>query len=49
MNKKAKQILQKADIDKLPSLPHVLLNLLDACNGESPPFTELAVLLKQDP
>ena len=49
MNKKAKQILQKVDVDKLPSLPHVLLHLLDICHDESLSFTELAKILRQDP
>ncbi len=49
MNKKAKQILQRADVEKLPSLPHVLLQLLDICHDESLSFTELATILRQDP
>ena len=49
MNLKAKQILQKADVDKLPSLPHVLLQLLDICHDESLSFDELANVLRQDP
>jgi putative nucleotidyltransferase with HDIG domain len=49
MNQKAKQILQKADVDKLPSLPHVLLQLLEICHDESLSFTDLANVLRQDP
>ncbi|MCW8942561.1 MAG: HDOD domain-containing protein, partial [Gammaproteobacteria bacterium] len=49
MNQKAKQILQKADVDRLPSLPHVLLQLLDICHDESLSFTDLANILRQDP
>jgi HD-like signal output (HDOD) protein len=49
MKQKAQQILQKADVDKLPSLPHVLLQLLDICYKESISFTELANILRQDP
>ena len=49
MNQKAKQILQKADVDKLPSLPHVLLQLIDVCNNESLSFDKLATTIKQDP
>lgn len=49
MNKKAKKILQKADVDKLPSLPHVLLQLLDACHDENLSFNKLATILGQDP
>ncbi len=49
MNQKAKQILQKVDVDKLPSLPHVLLHLLKICHDESLSFSELANILRQDP
>jgi len=49
MELKAKQILQKADVDKLPSLPHVLLRLLDICHDESISYSELATTLRQDP
>jgi len=49
MNQKAKQILQKADVDKLPSLPHVLLQLLEICHDESLSFSVLANALSQDP
>ncbi len=49
MNQKAKQILQKADVDKLPSLPHVLLHLLEICHEETLSFKELANILHQDP
>jgi len=49
MNQKAVQILQKVDVDKLPSLPHVLLQLLDICHDESLSLAELTDTLKQDP
>ncbi len=49
MKLKAKQILQKVDIDKLPSLPHVLLQLLDICHDESMSYSDLAAILRQDP
>ena len=49
MNQKAIQILQKADVDKLPSLPHVLLQLLEICHDESLSFADLANILRQDP
>lgn len=49
MNQKAKQLLQKADVDKLPSLPHVLLHLLDICNDESVSYSDLSSILRQDP
>jgi signal transduction histidine kinase/HD-like signal output (HDOD) protein len=49
MNIKAKKILQKTDVDKLPSLPHVLLQLLNICHHESVSFNNLAATLRQDP
>ena len=49
MNKIAKQLVQKVDVDKLPSLPHVLLQLLEICNDESLSFERLATIIKQDP
>ncbi len=49
MKQQANKILQKIDIDKLPSLPHVLLRLLDICHDESLSFAALAEILKQDP
>ncbi len=48
MNEKAKQLLHNADIDKLPSLPHVLLQLLTICHNESLSYRELAAILHQD-
>ena len=48
MTQKARQILQKVDVDKLPSLPHVLLQLLHICHDESLSFSNLAAILRQD-
>ena len=48
MNQKAKQLLLKADVDKLPSLPHVLLQLIDIVNNESLSFSKLANIIRQD-
>ena len=48
MNEKAKQVLQKADVDKLPSLPHVLLRLLNICHDKSVSYSELADIIQQD-
>ncbi len=48
MNQKAKQVLQQADVDKLPSLPHVLLRLLDICHDKSVSYSELAAIIQQD-
>ena len=49
MNKIAKKLVQKVDVDKLPSLPHVLLQLLEICNDETLSFDRLATIIKQDP
>ena len=49
MNKKTQKILQKTDVDKLPSLPHVLLQLLNICHDENLSFSNLAATLRQDP
>lgn len=49
MNQQAKTVLQKADVDKIPSLPHVLLQLLDICHDDKLSYEELATILKQDP
>jgi signal transduction histidine kinase/HD-like signal output (HDOD) protein len=48
MTQKARHILQKVDVDKLPSLPHVLLQLLHICHDESLSFSNLAAILRQD-
>ncbi len=45
----AKKLLQKVDVDKLPSLPHVLLPLLNICHDESLSYEELARILRKDP
>ncbi len=49
MRQTAKQILLKTDIDKLPSLPHSLLSLLEMCHAETLPLDRLASLLRYDP
>ena len=49
MNTRAIQILQKTNVDKLPSLPHVLLQLLELCHDENLSYPELAATLRQDP
>ena len=49
MNKKAKNILQITDVDKLPSLPHVLLQLLNICHDDNLSYSGLAATLNQDP
>ena len=49
MQNEAIQLLQKTDADKLPTLPHVLLHLLDACQDESVSFERLANVIRKDP
>ena len=49
MQNEAIQLLQKTDADKLPTLPHVLLHLLDACQDENVSFERLANVIRKDP
>jgi HD-like signal output (HDOD) protein len=49
MQKKAKQILQTTGANKLPTLPHVLLHLLDTCQDENISFEQLANVIRRDP
>jgi signal transduction histidine kinase/HD-like signal output (HDOD) protein len=49
MRDKAKKLLQKTDVDKLPSLPHILLNLLRICQDESISYSQIADILRKDP
>ncbi len=49
MRNKAKKLLQKTDVDKLPSLPHILLPLLKICHNESISYEDLADILSKDP
>ncbi len=49
MQKEAIQLLQKTDADKLPTLPHVLLQLLEACQDENVSFEQLANVISKDP
>ena len=49
MQKEAKQIVQKTDADKLLTLPHVLLHLLDTCQDENVSFEHLANVIRRDP
>lgn len=43
------KMLEKIDINALPSLPHFLLKLLIACDQEEVSIGDLAALLRQDP
>ena len=49
MRDKAKKLLQKTDVDKLPTLPHILLDLLKICHDDSISYTHLADILRMDP
>ena len=49
MQKEAIQLLKKTDANKLPTLPHVLLRLLDACQDENLSFDKVANILRNDP
>ena len=49
MQQEAIELLQKVDADKLPSLPCVLLHLLDACQDENVSFEQLADVIRMDP
>jgi len=49
MQQEALQLLQRSDADKLPTLPHVLLHLLDACQDENISFERLAYVISKDP
>ena len=49
MQKQTRQLLLNSDADTLPSLPHVLLRLLDACNNENISFKNIADIIRNDP
>jgi len=49
MQTEARKIVQKTDVDRLPSLPHVLLRLLAICHDESMSYEQLADVLRKDP
>lgn len=49
MQTEASKIVQKTDVDKLPSLPHVLLRLLAICHDKSLSYEQLAEVLRLDP
>lgn len=48
MPKLSRKLTAKLDVTQLPSLPHVLLELLDACNRSEPSFTEIAGIVSKD-
>jgi HD-like signal output (HDOD) protein/signal transduction histidine kinase len=48
MAKNSNKTLEKIDVTHLPSLPHVLLKLLEICNKEDSTFADLAQVISQD-
>lgn len=48
MPKLSRKLTAKLDVTQLPSLPHVLLELLAACNRSEPSFPELASIIAKD-
>jgi HD-like signal output (HDOD) protein/nitrogen-specific signal transduction histidine kinase len=48
MAKNSNKTLEKIDVTHLPSLPHVLLKLLEICNKENSTFADLAHVIGQD-
>ncbi|MFH1075584.1 MAG: HDOD domain-containing protein [Pseudomonadota bacterium] len=47
---KQRPIFEKLEaFKKLPSLPHILLELLDACQREDTSFKDLALIIEKDP
>ena len=49
MHTEAMQLLQKTGANGLPTLPHVLLHLLDVCQDENVSFEQLATVIRRDP
>ena len=45
-----KPLLQKiATLKNLPTLPHILLKLIEACNQDRGDFKELSGIIEKDP
>ncbi len=49
MDHQVEQLLQYIDIDRLPSLSDVLLQLLDACHSETLIYANLLQIIRRDP
>lgn len=49
MRNKATKLLQKVRVDRLPTLPHVLLHLLDICHDDTVSYQNFADILRMDP
>lgn len=48
MAKLPRKLVAKLDVTQLPSLPHLLLELLEACNRSEPSYAELADIISRD-
>lgn len=48
MSRPASALTARLDVTQLPSLPHVLLELLDACNRAEPDFAAIAGIVAKD-
>lgn len=48
MSRPASALTARLDVTQLPSLPHVLLELLDACNSSEPDFAAIAAIVAKD-
>lgn len=48
MSRPASALTARLDVTQLPSLPHVLLDLLDACNRSEPDFAAIAAIVAKD-
>ena len=44
----SQNILSKLNVQRLPSLPHVLVDMLRACQGSQASFQELAQIISKD-
>ncbi|TCV83383.1 HDOD domain-containing protein [Sulfurirhabdus autotrophica] len=48
MNQNSALLLERLEVTNLPSLPHVLLKLLEACNRDNSSFRTLAEIINKD-
>ena len=42
------QLIDELKVEKLPSLPHVLVNMLDACQSQTTNFQQISRIINQD-
>ena len=48
MNVKKQNILAELQVSRLPSLPHVLIEMLEACQSSVTSFQDLAAIISRD-